>query len=505
MDDIRLYGSATSSTEGALSLEQIEVVRGLTAGGGGPTTTTTTTTSTTTTLEGQTTTTTTTTTSTTTTLAPAANGLAGYWKLDEGSGTDTADQLDGTATLNGASLPAWQSTADSRIGASSLSFDTGSAQNSRVNSTATSLAQSVTQATITAWIYWSGSYNSSGGLQPILFFSTASNADGVRLMLCVNNTTSGANGNLGCLRIQAANSADDNTAANSKAYYYDSVVPSNTWLHVAAAVDWTTGAMQIFVNGVSQTLTATTLVGDLSSGTANSASAGVAIGNLASGTYGRNFRGRIDDVRYYRNRILSAGEIALLAKPVSGFLVTDTSGNPIGNQVVGTPFNIKLTAVDNQNATVAGFDGTGCSAEITAAGATLSAGGGTTAIFSSGVLSSHAVNFSTTGLGVTLSAQMTGATDSYDPKGTSAGFDVGGGWPPPPAICAVTSFGGSNVALQVDTVVGATYILNSTPALAPPPVVWTPVATNAGTGGRITNSAPIEPGTSQSFFRYHAQ
>jgi hypothetical protein len=61
------------------------------------------------------------------------------------------------------------------------------------------------------------------------------------------------------------------------------------------------------------------------------------------------------------------------------------------------------------------------------------------------------------------------------------------------------------VALQVDTVVGATYILNSTPALTPPPVVWTPLATNAGTGGRITNTTPIEPGTSQSFFRYHAQ
>jgi hypothetical protein len=433
-------------------------------------------------------------------------GLAGYWKLDEGSGTTTADPLGGNATLNGATLPTWQSTANSRIGASSLSFDTGDQGTSRVNSPATSLAQNLTQATIAAWINWSGSYNSGGGLQPILFFSTAGGADIIRLMLCVNNTTGADKGNMGCLRIQACNSADDGGAGNSRAYYYDSVAPANTWMHVAATVDWATGTMQIFINGVSQTLTATSLTGDLSSGTANSASAGVAIGNLASGTYGRNFRGRIDDVRYYKNRILTAGEIARLARPVSGFLVTDTAGNPIGNQVVGTPFNIRLTAVDNQNATVTGFSGTGCSAELTATGATLSAGGGATATFSSGVLASHAVNFATPGAGVTLSAQLAGQTNSYDPKGTSAGFNVSGGTlPPAPRISGLMLVGGSNLVVQVETVAGATYILESTPALTPPPLVWTPLATNPGTGGLITNTVPVDPETSHRFFRYQVR
>jgi hypothetical protein len=203
-------------------------------------------------------TTSTTTTSTTTTLAPAANGLAGYWKLDEGSGAATADELGGYATLNGATLPAWQSAADSRIGPSSLSFDTGDRQNSRVESTSYGPAQSVTQAAMTAWIYWSGSYNGGGSYQPVMNL-TATDAKCLRLVFGINNQTTTGGGNIGCLRVQAANSSDGSSAdTNYRAYYYDSAVPSNTWLHVAATVDWTANTMQIFVNGTNRTLTATT-------------------------------------------------------------------------------------------------------------------------------------------------------------------------------------------------------------------------------------------------------
>jgi hypothetical protein len=116
------------------------------------------------------------------------------------------------------------------------------------------------------------------------------------------------------------------------------------------------------------------------------------------------------------------------------------------------------------------------------------------------------VNFATPGAGVTLSAQVTGQTNSYDPKGTSAGFDVSGGTlPPAPRISGLMLVGGSNLALQVETVVGATYILESTPALTPPPPVWTPLATNPGTGGLITNTVPVDPGASQRFFRYETR
>ena len=40
---------------------------------------------------------------------------------------------------------------------------------------------------------------------------------------------------------------------------------------------------------------------------------------------------------------------------LAGFLVQDTSGNPIGIQTAGTAFNIKLTAIDAFKATIAAF------------------------------------------------------------------------------------------------------------------------------------------------------
>ena len=60
---------------------------------------------------------------------------------------------------------------------------------------------------------------------------------------------------------------------------------------------------------------------------------------------------------------------------------------------------------------------------------------------------------------------------------------------------------GGNLSLQVDTVLGATYVLESAPSLSLP-MVWTPLATNIGNGGPLTNTLPQEPGTPQRFFRY---
>jgi hypothetical protein len=63
---------------------------------------------------------------------------------------------------------------------------------------------------------------------------------------------------------------------------------------------------------------------------------------------------------------------------------------------------------------------------------------------------------------------------------------------------------GTNLLLQVSTVLGATYVLESTPSVSPT-VVWTPLSTNLGTGGPLTNTVPMEPGTPQRFFRYQVR
>ena len=74
--------------------------------------------------------------------------------------------------------------------------------------------------------------------------------------------------------------------------------------------------------------------------------------------------------------------------------------------------------------------------------------------------------------------------------------------PPQPEVSVAAI--GTNLSLQVSTVVGPSYVLESTPSLSPT-IVWTPISTNLGTGGILTKTVPIVPGTPKSFFRYQLQ
>lgn len=75
---------------------------------------------------------------------------------------------------------------------------------------------------------------------------------------------------------------------------------------------------------------------------------------------------------------------------------------------------------------------------------------------------------------------------------------------PQPTIQTVFRDGSGNLVVRTATTGGFNYILESTPALQSP-IVWTPVSTNAGTGGVITNLVPFNPATPKQFFRYHVQ
>jgi hypothetical protein len=74
--------------------------------------------------------------------------------------------------------------------------------------------------------------------------------------------------------------------------------------------------------------------------------------------------------------------------------------------------------------------------------------------------------------------------------------------PPQPQLSVAAV--GTNLSLQVSTVVGTSYVLQSTPSLSPT-IVWTPVSTNLGTGGVLTQTVPVVPGTPKLFFRYQLQ
>lgn len=87
------------------------------------------------------------------------------------------------------------------------------------------------------------------------------------------------------------------------------------------------------------------------------------------------------------------------------FLVEAAGGSPISQQTAGQTFDIRITAVDGANSTISSFNGT---VNISSNG-TLSQGGGTTANFANGVLTSHTVSFPNTG-SFEISATETGGS-----------------------------------------------------------------------------------------------
>jgi hypothetical protein len=62
----------------------------------------------------------------------------------------------------------------------------------------------------------------------------------------------------------------------------------------------------------------------------------------------------------------------------------------------------------------------------------------------------------------------------------------------------------SNLLTTVVTTNGHQYILQATSNLVPP-VAWSPLLTNSGTGATLTNLIPISPGAPRKFFRYLVQ
>ena len=106
---------------------------------------------------------------------------------------------------------------------------------------------------------------------------------------------------------------------------------------------------------------------------------------------------------------------------VASFLVEAAGGGVIPTQTAGSPFNIRITARDAQSNPATDFTGT---VEITSTG-TLSAGGGTTAAFVAGVLTSHSVTITNSGSFTVTATRTTGGAQT----GTSASFTVNPGGP----------------------------------------------------------------------------
>ncbi len=212
------------------------------------------------------------------------SGRQAHWKLDEGSGTATADSSGNGNNGTLASGPVWQS---GRIG-SGLKFD---GVDDVVNAGSGASLGGLSQITVSAWINVAG-VGEGGYGRIIQKGDTASPTAGWRLL------TYGTN------QLQfSVDYATTDLNRNSAA----SVFATNTWCHVLATWDGTASATgaKIYVNGVQVAYDASQVNGTGARG-ADSATQ-LTLGNTTTGD--RSFNGVIDDVRVY-NRVLTAAEIA---------------------------------------------------------------------------------------------------------------------------------------------------------------------------------------------------
>lgn len=279
----------------------------------------------------------------------AQTGPVGWWKLDEGTGTSTADSS-GNAN-NGALVnsPTWIA---GRVGPGALSFGGTTSYVNVPNASGSLDNLQSTQMTISAWINASGTGGSGSGriLEKGGWFFAMS--------------TSGASP---VVRF---------TVQDTGGFRSSTVVTLNTWVHVAATWDGTGAGsgIHVYVNGVLAD-------GDVNAGTGSPGSdvGSASIGNRASDA-ARGFAGSLDEIRVY-NRVLSAAEIQALADSTA-------PGAPSGLSATATSStNVNLSwSASTDNVAVTGYllercQGSGCSsfAQIAAPSGTTYSDAGLTA------------------------------------------------------------------------------------------------------------------------------
>lgn len=220
------------------------------------------------------------------------DGMVGYWKLDEGSGSSAADSSgygnDGTL----GNSPTWINTSLPSLGftdgaALSLNGSTNYVSLGTSNLPATNAAQS-----ISLWANIGATTN--GNLIAL------SNSSSAAVQIKVNGTSFGAYGWGGGTLVQTTTPS------------------TGTWHHIAYTYDGA-GNQTLYIDGIATTATATNQTGSVTT--------------AYLGTYAPNnemFNGSLDDVRIY-NRVLTAAEVSALARGYqpATYLATQTmTGSP---------------------------------------------------------------------------------------------------------------------------------------------------------------------------------
>ena len=118
----------------------------------------------------------------------------------------------------------------------------------------------------------------------------------------------------------------------------------------------------------------------------------------------------------------SSPSITITPGPLNNFLVEAAGGGAIGTQTVAVPFSVRVTARDVHGNTVTAFNGAGNTVDMSSSG-TLTAGSGTTATFTNGVLASHSLTLGSAGSTTVTATRTSGGSQS----GTSASFTTNPG------------------------------------------------------------------------------
>ncbi|MEM6810916.1 MAG: LamG-like jellyroll fold domain-containing protein [Pseudomonadota bacterium] len=215
------------------------------------------------------------------------DGLIGYWRLDETSGTTAIDSSFNSYT--GTMVGGLDAANDSVTGVvdGALNFD---GTDDKIDFTMDSRLQNLTQMTLAAWVNWNGIDGDAPGilsLRDVTDFGMRFNGTNVQFRGRAWDTE-------GTWEIGGAYS-----------------LPVDEWVHIAVTYDYNqpVGTDPIFyINGVLQT--ASEAVSPAGSYTASTATEG-RIGAQRITTADREFNGTLDDVRIY-DRVLSAGEVSRL-------------------------------------------------------------------------------------------------------------------------------------------------------------------------------------------------
>jgi autotransporter-associated beta strand protein len=193
------------------------------------------------------------------------DGLAAWWRMDEGAGTSAADSSGSNRTATFSGSPTWVT---GRFGGA-LSFNGTSSHLSAAGS------PTPENLTVSAWI----NPASAGSGSRTIFGQQGA------FRLAVNS---------GGLRVTIPDQADYDGAPG--------LVTTNTWQHVAATYNRATRELKFYHNGLLRTT--------LTAGTTTLNSNPWVVGQMIG--WGEFFHGVLDEVRLH-SRVLSADEIARLA------------------------------------------------------------------------------------------------------------------------------------------------------------------------------------------------